>query len=331
MRFPKVLKHLKIKKSKTKKANSHKQKIIQTDDAIVIKDFYKSFGKTISVNTISFNVQKGTIHGFIGPNGSGKTTTIKTLIGAYLPNKGSLTINGFKVGTKNANKIIGYIPERASFPGHLNASEYLKAMGEISGLSPKAAKAKATAILKDLNLEIHAKRKPTSFSSGMQKKILLAQALINDPQILILDEPAANLDPDARKELFDEIVSLRNQGKTILISSHIMSELERIIDHLTFLYFGDIIYSGLVLDFIKTHSGMFVKTSNNQKVINFLKSQQINYSGDPRTEIAILGVENKAAQRLLLQIQNLNVNILSFRINDLQSSYSLAIKERLKT
>ncbi|MEM6829181.1 MAG: ABC transporter ATP-binding protein [Bacteroidota bacterium] len=151
------------------------------------------------------------------------------------------SFNGYKAGSVKANKLIGYIPERASFPKHLNTINYLKAMGELSGLKPKVAFKRANDILEALKMEKQAKRKPIHFSSGMQKKILLAQALLTDPKILILDEPASNLDPTTRKELFDQLIFLRDQGKTILISSHILSELERIIDEATFVYYGEVV------------------------------------------------------------------------------------------
>ena len=295
---------------------------------IVVHNFYKKFGKIISTNKISFKVKKGSIHGFIGPNGSGKTTTIKSLIGAYIPTSGILEINGNKAGSKIANRLIGYIPERASFPKHLNSSAYLKSMGELSGLKAKLSKQKAFEILKELNLEKHANRKPITFSSGMQKKILLAQALITNPDILILDEPAANLDPTARKNLFDEIIKLRDEGKTILISSHILTELERIIDEVTFLYYGNILYTGNVENFTKKSSSLFVKTSNNKKLEKWLKTKKIKYGGNIQTEIFIKNMAIDKSQELIQQIKKMGLDVISFKINDLQVAYSsLILKE----
>lgn len=256
---------MKIVKRKTQKLN-------KKYPALEVKNYTKKFGDFTSVNKASFKVKQGVIHGFIGPNGSGKTTTIKAMIGAYIPTSGDIFINNQKARTKNANNLIGYIPERASFPKHLNTIKYLTSMGQLSGLKKRDAKKKSRKIIEALGLKIHAKRKPTGFSSGMQKKILLAQALLTDPSILILDEPAANLDPTARKELFDQLIELRKQGKTILISSHILSELERLINEVTFIYYGKIIYSGnLKLAQNNDISDTFIRSNKNKELMKMLK------------------------------------------------------------
>lgn len=290
--------------------------------------YTKHFKKFTAVKDASFKVGHGVIHGFIGPNGSGKTTCIKALIGAYLPTSGEIKINGLHAGSEKANKLIGYIPERASFPKYLNTLEYLTAMGELSGISPKDSKAKSSAILKMLGLEMHAKRNPTYFSSGMQKKILLAQSLLTDPSILILDEPAANLDPTARKELFDQLIELRNEGKTILISSHILSELERIVDEVTFVYYGEIIFSGTTDVFTKGKSDVYIKSTDNVKLFEKLKTMGYKPGGDIATEIEIEELERAEADKLFEALGKVkDISILSFRSNDLQSVYDKLVFE----
>jgi ABC-type multidrug transport system ATPase subunit len=292
--------------------------------SIILKNYTKVFKKFVATKNVSFTVGHGVIHGFIGPNGSGKTTSIKAMIGAYISKKGQISINGHPAGSANANSLIGYIPERASFPRHLNCVDYLATMAELSGLKVRDAKAKAMVILKNLGLERHAKRKPFSFSSGMQKKILLAQALITDPDILILDEPAANLDPTARKELFDELIKLRKQGKTILLSSHILAELERLINEVTFIYHGKVMFSGKISEIENSNSDVFIKTTNNREIADFIKSKHERYkiSGDFKTEII---VENLSARKTKVLFQEIcsypNINIKSLRANDLQSIY----------
>ena len=292
--------------------------------AISINNYTKIFKKFIATKKVSFDVGHGTIHGFIGPNGSGKTTCIKGMIGAYTSKKNQILINGHIAGSKDANNLIGYIPERASFPKHLNCIQYLSTMGELSGLKSKVAKEKAVQILKDLNLKKHSNRKPISFSSGMQKKILLAQALIIDPDILILDEPAANLDPTARKDLFQELIKLRNDGKTILLSSHVLAELERIIDEVTFIFEGNIIYSGLISNMGSKESDVFIKTDNNILAHKFIKEKfkQFIIKGDIKTEIIVKDVSRIDARHIFESIsKNTKLNIKSIRTNDLQSIY----------
>ena len=247
---------------------SEGKELDQNIPSIEVIKYYKKFKSFVAAKDVDFSVGHGVIHGFIGPNGSGKTTIIKAMIGAYIPNKGKILINGHKAGTAKANELIGYIPERASFPKHLNSVDYLTAMGELSGIKHKESKKRANEVLEALGMQDHAKRKPKSFSSGMQKKILLAQSLLTNPKILILDEPAANLDPTARKELFDQLIELRNQGKTILISSHILAELERLINEVTFIYYGEVIYSGPTKDLTKGKSDVFIKTLDNLLKVN---------------------------------------------------------------
>ena len=298
-----------------------KKEEIKLAHPIEVKNFKKKFGRFVSTDNVSFNLNKGTIHGFIGPNGAGKTTTIKTLIGAYKATSGELLINGHKAGSIKANAVIGYIPERASFPKYMSTIDYLITMARLSGLKKKDAKSKSIKILKGLGLYEQRKRKPFSFSSGMQKKILLAQALITDPEILILDEPAANLDPTARKELFDSLVDLRNQGKTILISSHILQELERIIDEVTFIYSGEILFSGKTSIFNKSVDKVFIQTSDNKALIKLLKTKKIKHEGALNNEIALLSPSKKVVKDLTSTLLKKDIEIISLRTNDLQTAY----------
>ena len=295
--------------------------------AVEVQSYTKKFRKFVASKDVSFNVGHGVIHGFIGPNGSGKTTTIKAMIGAYIPSKGKILINGHKAGTTKANRLIGYIPERASFPKHLNTIQYLTAMGELSGLKGKEAKKRAEKILTALGLTAHKNRKPIGFSSGMQKKILLAQSLLTDPKILILDEPAANLDPTARKELFDQLILLRNQGKTIIISSHILSELERLIDEATFIYYGEVIFSGDIKAFNKDRSDVFIKSVDNPKLVTFLRKHNYTVKGDLKTEIHIEYLTRNKVEELFKLLGQSDVKILSFRSNDLQSVYDKLVQK----
>lgn len=298
--------------------------------AIVVDNYSKKFRKFVAAKDVSFEVGHGIIHGFIGPNGSGKTTTIKAIMGAYVPTSGSISINGNQAGHSSANRLIGYIPERASFPKHLNTIEYLKAMGELSGLKAKDAKERGEMILEALGLSAHKKRKPISFSSGMQKKILLAQSLLTDPKILILDEPAANLDPTARKELFDQLLMLRNQGKTILISSHILSELERIVDEVTFIYYGEVIYSGKVDVFNEGKTDVFIKSEDNAKLKKYLKDKGFKVAGDVKSELLIEHIDPKLTNKLFKLLSTSKIKIISYRSNDLQSVYDKLISQSEK-
>ena len=153
----------------TKTARKNKQQICTTKPAISLSRYTKVFKKFVATKDVTFNVGHGVIHGFIGPNGSGKTTTIKAIIGAYISKKGQVSINGHPAGSREGNSLIGYIPERASFPKHLNCINYLTIMGQLSGLKKRYVRKRAIEIIKELGLEKYSYRKPITFSSGLQK------------------------------------------------------------------------------------------------------------------------------------------------------------------
>ncbi len=199
-----------------------------------------------AIEDISFNIYPGQFHTFIGANGAGKTTTIKSIIGAYAKAnvKGSILVNGGSNHTVAAKKLIGYIPEAAIFPKKMTTIDYLMSMTMLAGFTKSDAKQIVTKTLKKLNIESLANKCPSSFSSGQKKKILLAQSLVHDPQILIMDEPAANLDPLARDELFATLVQLQNEGKAIFISSHILDEVGKYATYATILDGGKVVFDG---------------------------------------------------------------------------------------
>ncbi len=299
------------------------------DIVIEVKNFTKKFGHFIAVDNISFNVLKGTIHGFIGPNGAGKTTVIKSIVSAIKFKKGQINVSGFKNNNNQAKKLIGYIPEAARFPIGVSVFEYLVAMGRVGGLKTSEAKKRSEELLKKLDLWSFRRKSPNSFSSGMKKKVLLNQALLNNPEILILDEPAANLDPTARTELFNEIINLKKEGKTILISSHILAELQIIVDEITILNKGHVIYSQSIKNNeIKKYQ---VNSDNNDKLYEILMKHNfliVKYSNK-----LIIKLKNIEEIKYLqsLSVKN-NITLLNFNQEkmDLQELYEkLVLKDKL--
>ncbi|WP_161565705.1 ABC transporter ATP-binding protein [Mycoplasma sp. ATU-Cv-508] len=240
--------------------------------AISIENLTKKFKHFTAVKEVSIQVSRGAIHGFIGPNGAGKTTTIKCLISAMIPTKGRLLIQGLKADQVEAKKLVGYIPESARFPKRISTLDYLYSMALISGLTKKEAHKIAEDILKTIGLWEFRRRDPNSYSSGMKKKVLLAQSLLNNPSVLILDEPAANLDPTARAELFDDLRKLAQQGKTIFISSHVLAELQQLINEVTILNQGQVVYNSRLSD--KPTNTYLVGSDNQSKLLTLLKKTQ---------------------------------------------------------
>ncbi|MBE4704082.1 ABC transporter ATP-binding protein [Spiroplasma platyhelix] len=308
--------------------NAHKTKKVNkeyADYAIYIKDFTKKFKKFVAVDNATIKVKKGTIHGFIGPNGSGKTTTIKCLISAMIPTSGQLLVHGQDSWTVAAKKHIGYIPEAARFPKRISTYDYLVSMGEVSGLSTKQAKKKSEEILKDLNLWKFKKRNPNAYSSGMKKKVLLAQSLLNNPDILILDEPAANLDPTARTELFNDLRKLRKQGKSVLISSHILSELQALADEVTILNYSKVVYHGSV----KQDKAKYeLNTSDNAKLIKLLEAKEFQVEKYEKHLLVDIKKDEEINQVISIALKaKITIKLLKPYILDLQSMYEKIVME----
>jgi ABC-2 type transport system ATP-binding protein len=192
-----------------------------------------------ALSDLNLSVFPGEIFGYLGPNGSGKTTTIKMLLGLIFPTEGEIEILGSKdIASAAVKRNIGYLPEGAYYPDFLQGEEILRFYGQLYGLRSAELRRRIDAVLETVGMAHARKRLLRGYSKGMRQRIGLAQALISDPQILILDEPTTGLDPIARKEIRDILASLRDQGKTLLISSHELLEVELISNRIGILFEG---------------------------------------------------------------------------------------------
>ncbi|QZE12544.1 ABC transporter ATP-binding protein [Mycoplasma sp. Ms02] len=212
---------------------------------LVLNKFSKIYdkGKT-GVFDASFTVKKGDFHAFIGENGAGKTTIIKSVIGAYTQFEGEILINSISNRNPKSRQGLGYVPEVALFPKNVTTFNYLLSLGMLSGISKDSCIQKIDHFLEKLQITNLKNKYPTNFSSGQKKKVLLIQALLCDPEIIVLDEPASNLDVSARFELFSILEDLNKQGITIFISSHILSEIDKYANSLTLIHKGQVLYNG---------------------------------------------------------------------------------------
>lgn len=197
-----------------------------------------------AVVDVSFEVQPGEIFGLIGPNGAGKTTTLKVLTGLMQPTDGTAELFGRPSHERGARERLGYLPENPYFYEHLSARETLKFYAGLFGLSGRSLDDRVDYLLERVGLTHAADRKLKKFSKGMRQRTGLAQALINEPDLLIFDEPQSGLDPIGRKEVRDLILELKQEGKTLLFASHILPDVEAVCDRVAVIHRGRVIEVG---------------------------------------------------------------------------------------
>lgn len=206
------------------------------------KTFVRGFmrRKTEAVRGISFHVEPGQIFGFLGPNGAGKTTTIKILMGLIFPTAGEASVLGAPAGDRRAKARLGYLPENPYFYDYLSAPELLDMVGRLYGLDGAARRKRAAQLIERVGLGHAGKRPLRSFSKGMLQRAGLAQALMGDPELVVLDEPMSGLDPLGRKEVRDLIFELREQGKTVFFCTHILADASRLCDRVAIIVKGQL-------------------------------------------------------------------------------------------
>ncbi len=205
----------------------------------MFRDFWNR-PKARAVNGIDFEVRPGEVVGLLGPNGSGKSTTVKMLLGLLYPTGGKLTVFGRSPRAVETKREIGYLPEESYLYKFLTAEETLDFFGSLFNLSAADRKQRIDQLLDMVGLAHARRRRVGEFSKGMQRRIGLAQAMINDPAFLILDEPTSGLDPLGCREVKDLILTLKKRGKTVLITSHLLSDVEDICDRVIILYGGKV-------------------------------------------------------------------------------------------
>jgi len=210
--------------------------------AISVKNLSKTFKDFKAVSDVSFDVTENKVVGFLGPNGAGKTTTLRMIVGLSKPTAGEIEINGEKMefGNSATNKVFSYLPELPSFYSWMSGKEYLDYIGKIFSISDDARKKKITELLKLVNLTDFKDKKIATYSNGMKQRLGIAQALLNDPKVLIMDEPVSSLDPIGRREILSIIENLK-KSMTIFLSTHILSDVDRICDDIIIINKGKIV------------------------------------------------------------------------------------------
>ncbi|MBX3458443.1 MAG: ABC transporter ATP-binding protein [Planctomycetes bacterium] len=217
------------------------------------KTFRDFFGRRSvqALDGLSLSVDKGQVFGLLGPNGSGKSTAFKIAAGLIRPNAGSVSINGHRPGTMAARRATGYLSEDSTLLPFLNARETLRLHGALAGLTRTQAAATADELLDRVGLKDAAKRRVKGFSKGMQRRLGVATVLVGDPDVFILDEPTSGLDPLGAVQMKELIAGLRDQGKAILISSHLLGELENVCDRVAFINHGRLLSEGTLEELLR--------------------------------------------------------------------------------
>lgn len=233
-----------------------------------IKNLHKKYGKVHAVNNVSLEIHKGNVYGILGPNGSGKSTTLGIVLNVVNKTSGEYAWFGGTEETHQALKKVGAIIERPNFYPYMTAKENLELVCKIKGINYSKVDEK----LEIVGLTDRKDSKFKTYSLGMKQRLAIASALLNDPEILILDEPTNGLDPQGIIQVRDIIRFIASQGTTILLASHLLDEVEKVCSHVLVLRFGEILYNGKVNEMTTKSDYFELQSSDNNLIIDFLKN-----------------------------------------------------------
>jgi ABC-2 type transport system ATP-binding protein len=285
-----------------------------------ISNLHKNYGKVHAVNNVSLEIQKGNVYGILGPNGSGKSTTLGIVLNVVNKTSGEFAWFGGKVETHEALKKVGAIIERPNFYPYMTAQENLKLVCDIKGISYQKITEKLTVV----GLEERKDSKFSTFSLGMKQRLAIASALLNDPEILILDEPTNGLDPQGIHQIRDIIKKIASQGTTILLASHLLDEVEKVCSHVLVLRKGQILYSGLVDQMSKNKNFIELQSDDNLQLLAVLqkhpKAELVQIAED-KVQFYTTEVVKPSEINKFLTENNVFVSHLQLRKNSLEEQF----------
>ncbi len=285
-----------------------------------IENLRKRYGRLVAVDNLSLEIKEGEIFGFVGPNGAGKTTTIKMICALLSPTKGKVFIDGVDVHSdvRTARSKIGYMPDFFGVYDNLKVSEYMEFYADVAKVSKKESPGVIDDLLSLVDLSEKKNAYVDSLSRGMKQRLCLARALVHDPKLLILDEPASGMDPRARVQMKEILKELKKMGKTIIISSHILPELAEICTTIGIINKGKVIHKGTVEEInAKVHGSnpVLIKyLETDLDVARLIKEDpraELLYEGENSLEIRLDGKEEAAAE-FLKHLISMNIEITSF-------------------
>ncbi|MDP6892225.1 MAG: ABC transporter ATP-binding protein [Verrucomicrobiota bacterium] len=272
----------------------------------VFKDFWGR-PKARAVSGIDFEVKRGEVFGLLGPNGSGKSTTVKMLLGLLYPSKGRISVFGHSPRHVQTKARLGYLPEESYLYRYLNSEETVDFFGSLFHIESKERRERAEQLIQMVGLENARRRHVGEFSKGMQRRIGLAQALINDPDLVILDEPTSGLDPIGCREIKDLILTLAERGKTVILSSHLLSDVEDVCDRAMILYGGKVQAIGTMKELLSNRNATRITSpalsrETMDKVLTLIRedtqSQEVHVDNPTENlESLFLNIVEQARQR----------------------------------
>ncbi|MBQ6158991.1 MAG: ABC transporter ATP-binding protein [Thermoguttaceae bacterium] len=257
----------------------------------IYRDFWGR-QKVRALKALDLQIHRGEVFGLLGPNGSGKTTTMKLLLGLLFPTSGEVNILGRPAGDVSKNERIGYLPEESYLYRFLNAEETLDFYGRLFKMSGPVRRQRVSQLISMVGLESAKKRQLREYSKGMTRRIGLAQALINDPDLVILDEPTSGLDPIGTRNMKDLILRLKEEGKTVIMCSHLLADVQDVCDRIGILYQGELKELGSVDDLLKVSdeteirvSGLSESAKEKIKAVIAEENAELLFCGSPTTSL----------------------------------------------
>jgi len=279
----------------------------------LVKDFTTGFlrRKVRVLKGVSFSVNRGEIFGFVGPNGAGKTTTFKVILGFVPITDGNVELMGKPLGDVDVKKHIGYLPENPYFYDYLTGEELLRYMGELHGLNGKGLSVRIDELLEKVKMFHERKVQLRKYSKGMLQRVGVAQALINDPDFLILDEPMSGLDPIGQREIKELILEEKRKGKTILLSSHMLSDIESLCDRVGVIVGGRAVKTGelgKLFEEIHTDYEMLLKGAEEEVIDRFT---DLKVTVEKRAGFLVLRFDEDMKARVLEVVSSSRSDIVS--------------------
>lgn len=290
-----------------------------------------SFSKMVALEDLDLSVPTGSVFGFLGLNGAGKTTTIKLLLGLSYPSKGGGLVLGKPLGDVQAKEKIGFLPEEAYFQRHLTARAFLDFCGKTFHLDSQTRKKRIEEMLKLVSMEEKGNTKLCHFSKGMLQRIGLAQALMNDPDLAILDEPLTGLDPKGRAQLKDIMLGLKARGKTVFFSSHILSDVQAICDCVAIVNRGHLIFQGEISGLLQVDHIQIRARGVPTALIEIIEKKSAGMSKDGDVWLFNAASEEKKLEILeILHDNNLKEESITLNYKDLEPVFLEKIEENNK-